>query len=81
MHGRDRQTEKKISRSWFSLTQHASPSSGCIQNLKTLAHIAGEKSVMDFYEKENKWANKENDKKDDADSLLHNTTSHTQCLS
>ena len=49
------------------------------KNLKTLALIAGEKSVMDFYEKD-KWANKENDKHEDADSLLHNTTSHTQCL-
>ena len=26
--------------------------SGCIQNLKTLATLAGEKSVLNFYEKE-----------------------------
>ena len=33
---------------------HTSPLSGCIQNFKTVALIAGEKSVMDFYEKERK---------------------------
>ena len=43
---------KRISASWFSLTQHTSPLSGFIQNLKSLALIAGEKSVVDFYEKE-----------------------------
>ena len=32
--------------------------------------------MMAFYEKE-KLTNKENDKHEDADSLLHNTTSHT----
>ena len=30
--------------------------------------------------KKEKWTNKEKDKPEDADSLLHNTTSHTQCL-
>ena len=35
---------EKISPSWFSLTQHTSLLSGCIQNLKTLALIADEKS-------------------------------------
>ena len=54
--------KKNISPFWFSLTQNASPVSGCIQNLKTLALIACEKSVMDFYKKE-KWTNKENDKR------------------
>ena len=44
------------------------------------ALIVGEKSVMYFYEKERKRTNKENDKHEDADSLLHKTTSHTQCL-
>ena len=36
-----------------SLTQHTSLS-GCIQNLKTPAIIAGEESVIGFYEKERK---------------------------
>ena len=47
-----RWAKKKISLSWFTLTQHTSPLSGCRQNLKTLALIASEKSVMNFYEKE-----------------------------
>ena len=46
--------KKNTSPFWFSLTQNASPLSGCIQNLKTRALIACEKSVMDFYEKERK---------------------------
>ena len=54
MHGRDGQKDKKISPSLFSLTQHASPLSEFIQNLKTLALIASEKSMMEFYEKERK---------------------------
>ena len=33
-----------------------------------------------FYWREKKWTNKGNDKQEDADSLLHNTTSHTQHL-
>ena len=43
--------EKEISPSCFSLTQHTSPLSGCLQNLKTLALKAGEKSVTNFYKK------------------------------
>ena len=54
--------------------------SGCIQNLKTLALTAGEKSVMNFYQKERQMDTKENDKYEDPYSLLNNTTSHTQCL-
>ena len=46
----------------------------------TLALIAGEKSVIDFYEKEMKWTNKKNDKYEGACSLIHNTSSHTKCL-
>ena len=69
----------KREKSRYSLSQHTSPLSGFIQNLKILALIAGEKSVIDFYEKE-KWTNKENDKHEDAHLLLHNITSHTQCL-
>ena len=50
----------------------------CIQNLNTLALIEAEKFVTEklFGEKE-KRTNKGNDKKQHADSLLHNTTSHT----
>ena len=49
----------------------------CIQNLKTLALIEVEKSVTELFigEKE-KWTNKGN--KQEADSLLHSTTSYTQ---
>ena len=35
---------------------------------------------MDFYEKVRKITNKENDMHENADSLLHNITSHTQSL-
>ena len=50
------------------------------RNLKTLALIEAEKSVIEIYigEKE-KWTNNENDKQEEADSLLHNT-SNTQHL-
>ena len=41
-----------------------------IQNLKTPALIAGEKSVINFMREKNKWTNKENDKHEDADSFL-----------
>ena len=34
----------------------------------------------EFYEIERKMDNKKTDKHEDADSLLHNTTSHSQCL-
>ena len=40
---------KIFTASWFSLTQRISSMSGFTQNLKTLALIAGEKSVIDFY--------------------------------
>ena len=54
------------------------PLSRCIRNLKTLALIEAEKSVIEnvIGEKE-KWTNKGNGR---ADSLLHNATSHTQHL-
>ena len=53
----------------------------CIRNLKTLALIEAEKSVTEnlISEKE-KWTNKGNDKQEEAYSLLHNATSHTQHL-
>ena len=53
----------------------------CIQNLKTLALIGSEKSVTkSFIGEKEKWMNIGNDKLEHADSLLHDTNSHTQCL-
>ena len=72
---------KVITESWFSLPQYTWPISRCIQNLKTLAVIGAENSVTkSFIGKKEKWTNKGNDKQEEADSLLHNTTSHTQHL-
>ena len=53
--------------------------SKCMPNLKILALIGAEKSVTEnlIGEKE-KWTNKGN-KQEEADSLLHNRTSHTIC--
>ena len=53
----------------------------CIKNLKTLGLIKAKKFVTETLlgEKE-KRTNKRNDKQQHADSLLHNTTSHTQHL-
>ena len=55
------------------------PLSRCIRNLKTLALTEAEKSVTDNLsgEKE-KWTNKGNGKHGEAESLLHNATSHIQ---
>ena len=39
----EKKKKKKISASWFSLTQHTSPLLGLIQDLKTMALIAGQK--------------------------------------
>ena len=36
--------------------------------------------TKNFIGEKERWANKGNDKHEDADSLLHNTRSHTQCL-
>ena len=73
--------QKLISASRFSFLQWTWPLSRCVQNWKTLALIEAEKSVTEIFigEKE-KWTNKENDKQEEADSLLHNTTSYTQRL-
>ena len=73
--------QKLISASWFSCPQYTWPLSRCIQNLKTLALIEAVKSVTEIFigEKE-KWTSKGNDKQEEADSLLHNTTSYTQHL-
>ena len=52
-----------------------------IQNMKTLALTEAKKFVTEnlFGDKE-KWTNKRNDKQQHADSLLNDTTSHTQLL-
>ena len=73
---------KLISASWFSFTQYTSTLCRCIQNLKTLALIGAKKSVAKkiIIGGKEKWTNKGNDKHEDADYLLHNTTIHTKCL-
>ena len=65
----------------FSVPQCTWPLSMCIQNLKTLALIEAKKFVTEnlLGDKE-KWINKGNDKQQHAESLLHDTTSHTQHL-
>ena len=69
-----------ITESWFSFTQYTWPVTRCIQNLKTVAVIGAENSVMKcFTVKKEKWTNKRYDKQQHAESLLHNT-SHTQNL-
>ena len=77
-HGKRRQ--KLLSASWFSFPQYTWQLSRCIQNLKTLALIEAEKLVIEIFIGENKWTNNGNDKQEEADSLLHNTTSYTQRL-
>ena len=43
--------------------------------------MGAEKSVTEISIREKeKWTNKETDKQEMADSFLHNTTYHTQCL-
>ena len=63
---------KEISALWFSFTQDTSTLCRCIQNLKTLALLRAEKSVMkNFIGEKEKMTNKGSDKHEDADSLLH----------
>ena len=76
--------KKKKKKMWVRVrtaSQYTSTLCRCIQNLKTPALIGAEKSVRNnvIGEKE-KWTNKMNDKHEDADSLLHDTRSHSQCL-
>ena len=72
---------KDMSALWFSFTQDTSTVCKCLQNLKTQALLGAEKSVMkNFIREKEKITNKENDNHKDADSLLHDTRSHTQCL-
>ena len=53
----------------------------CIRNLKTLAPTEAEKSVRkNLIGEKEKWTNKGNSKHQEADSLLHNATRHTQQL-
>ena len=53
----------------------------CLQNLQTLALIEAEKTVPKiFIGQKEKWKTKGNGKNENADSLLHDTTNHTQCL-
>ena len=74
--------QKLITESWFSFPQYTWPLSRCIQNLKTLAITGAENAVTkSFTGEKEKWINKGNDKQQHADSLLHNTTSHTQQIS
>ena len=63
-----------------SVPQYTWPLSRYIRNLKTLALIEAEKSVKEiFIGQKEKWTNKGNDKQEEVDSLLHNT-SYTQHL-
>ena len=48
--------------------------------VKTRSNSRWEICDVFFMRKKDKWTNKENDKHEDADSLLHNTTSHTKYL-
>ena len=51
------------------------------KSLRTLALIGAEKSAAKIFIGEKvKCTNKENDKYEDADSILHNTTSHSKWL-
>ena len=58
----EKEGKKIITASWFSFPQYTWPLSMCIQNLKTLAVIGAENSVMESFIGENeKWTNKGND--------------------
>ena len=73
--------QKLITSACFFFPQYTWPLSRCIQNLKTLALIGAEISVMEiFIGEREKWINKGNGKQEEANSLLHNTTSHIQHL-
>ena len=78
---KEKRRQKLITESWFSFPQHTWPLLRFIQNLKTLAVIGAEISVMKcFIGEKEKWTNEGNNKQQHADSLSHNTTSHTQHL-
>ena len=70
--------QKLLTESCFFFPQYTWPLSRCIQNLNTLSVIGAENSVTKcFIGEKEKWTNKGNDMQLHADSLLHNTTSHT----
>ena len=48
-----------------------------VQNFQTLGAVVPENLTKNFIGEKEKWTNKGSDKHKDADSLLHNTTSHT----
>ena len=77
----DKQREWKAGGGWFSLTQYNLSYTTFEPNFKILAKVVPKKSLTEILlERKKKWTNKENDKQEEADSLLHDTTSHTQCL-
>ena len=52
-----------------------------VPNFKILGAIVPEKSVTKYFiEEKEKWTNKGNDKQDDAESVLHDTSSYIQCF-
>ena len=65
----------------ISYIQHTLPPFRHIQTMNTLAFIGAEKYVTEVFMREKeKWPNKGNDRQEVADSLIHNTTCHAQCL-
>ena len=63
------------------LTQYNKLYQMLIQNFKIIGEVALEISLMKYFigEKE-KWTNTGNDKYENADSFLHDTSGRTQCL-
>ena len=51
-----------------------------IQNFKFLDTVVPEKSLTKIIREKEKWTNKGNDKHEDSNSGLHDTSSRTQCL-
>ena len=76
----EKRRQKLIIESWFSFSQYTWSLSRGIQNLKT-GLIRAENSVTKvLLEKKKNGQIKGNDEQQHADSLLRNTTSHTQHL-
>ena len=65
---------------FLSQKKYTWPLSRCITNLKTLTHRSREICSENLIGEKEKWTNKGNGKQQEADSLLHITTSHTQHL-
>ena len=51
-----------------------------VQNFKILSAVVPEKSLTKILLEKEKWTNKGNDKHEDADFVLHHTSSRTQHL-